>query len=129
MQILVGFDGSNLSKRAADAARQQAKLIKAKVHLVFSHSGEHQRAEDFEAAKNDLDYAAGLFKEEGLECETHILVRGLDSGEDLVGFAREKNVDMIVVGVRIRSKVSKMIFGSTTQHVVLHAHCPVLTVK
>ena len=53
----------------------------------------------------------------------------MEPGEDLVTFARENNVDEIIIGVRHRSKVGKLVFGSTAQYVILEAHCPVLTVK
>jgi nucleotide-binding universal stress UspA family protein len=38
-------------------------------------------------------------------------------------------VDEIFVGVKKRSRVEKMILGSTAQHVILNASCPVTTVK
>ena len=129
MKILVGFDGSNLSKRAADQALKIAKTYQADVELVESRPPDEPRVEEFDQAQRELDYVADLFKKEGLECRTHILVRGLTPGEDLVQFAYDKQMDLIVIGVRKRSRVDKMIFGSTTQYVVLNANCPVLTVK
>ena len=41
----------------------------------------------------------------------------------------ENKIDEIMIGVRSRSKVGKLIFGSTAQAVILGAHCPVMTVK
>jgi nucleotide-binding universal stress UspA family protein len=57
------------------------------------------------------------------------LIRGLAPGEDLVDFARDNQADMIVVGVKRRSKMGKLLMGSTAQYVVLQASCPVVTVK
>ena len=54
---------------------------------------------------------------------------GLTPGEDLVEFAREHGSDEIIVGVERRSKVSKLLLGSTAQFVILNAPCPVVTVK
>jgi len=34
-----------------------------------------------------------------------------------------------VVGVRRRSKVGKLLIGSTAQHVILNAPCPVVSIK
>ncbi|RLC23367.1 MAG: universal stress protein, partial [Deltaproteobacteria bacterium] len=76
-----------------------------------------------------LEQAKAYFDDYGVKCETHLLVRGFEAGEDLVTFAKEKKVDEIIIGVRSRSKVGKLIFGSTAQVVILDAHCPVLTVK
>jgi nucleotide-binding universal stress UspA family protein len=50
-------------------------------------------------------------------------------GEDLVQFAKDNTVDEVVVGVKRRSKVGKILMGSTAQFVVLQAPCPVVTVK
>ncbi|MFN2437147.1 MAG: universal stress protein, partial [Desulfotignum sp.] len=58
-----------------------------------------------------------------------LLVRGLEPGEDIVRFADENRVDEIVIGVRSRSKVGKLLFGSTSQVVILQAGCPVVSVK
>ena len=64
-----------------------------------------------------------------MECESHLSVRGLDPEDDLIEFAEENHVDLIVVGVRDRSKVGKFVMGSRAQRVILGAPCPVLTVK
>ncbi|MFW6334570.1 MAG: universal stress protein [Desulfosalsimonas sp.] len=49
--------------------------------------------------------------------------------EDLVAYATEQQVDEIVIGIRKRSKMGKLLFGSTAQFLILNAPCPVLTVK
>ena len=64
-----------------------------------------------------------------MRCETHLLIRGFEAGEDLVMFAEEQNAEEIIIGIKRRSKVGKFIFGSTAQIVILDAHCPVLSVK
>jgi nucleotide-binding universal stress UspA family protein len=56
-------------------------------------------------------------------------VRGLQAGEDIVLLAEENKVDEIIIGVRRRSKVGKLLFGSTAQYVILNAPCPVVSVK
>jgi nucleotide-binding universal stress UspA family protein len=76
-----------------------------------------------------LEYAKSLFEEDGIACNTHLLIRGLSAGEDLVEFANENQIDQIVVGVKRRSKVGKLLMGSTAQYVILQAECPVITVK
>ena len=72
-------------------------------------------------------YAESLFKNKKISCKTHLLVRGLEVGEDLVQFAKDTDIDEIVIGIKKRSKVGKLLFGSTAQYIILHATCPVLT--
>lgn len=43
--------------------------------------------------------------------------------------AADRSVDLIVMGVQGRGAVDLMFFGSTAQHVVRQATCPVLTIK
>ena len=80
-------------------------------------------------SERGLEYAKSLFEEDGIACNTHLLIRGLSAGEDLVEFANENQIDHIVVGVKRRSKVGKLLMGSTAQYVILQAECPVITVK
>ena len=130
MKILVGYDGSNSAREALHLAVRHAKAFGAEVEVVTSMTkgGEGQR-EEIENAEGGLAYAEELFKENGIACATHLLIRGLSPGEDIVRFAEEKKVDEIIMGVRRRSKVSKILMGSTAQYVILKAPCPVVTVK
>jgi nucleotide-binding universal stress UspA family protein len=48
---------------------------------------------------------------------------------EIVRVAAERKIDLIVMGVRRRGAVDMMLFGSTAQHVVRLAHCPVLTLR
>ena len=44
-------------------------------------------------------------------------------------YAKDKNIDLIVVGPRGRSKLKSLVLGSVTTDVVRLANCPVLTVR
>jgi nucleotide-binding universal stress UspA family protein len=130
MKILIGYDGSNLAKEALNLVKRRAKAFQATVDIVTSMiKGTESQREDIEQAERSLEYAKSLLAEENIACDTHLLIRGLSPGEDLVEFAKENNIDEIIVGVRRRSKVGKLIMGSTAQYVILKAPCPVVTVK
>ncbi|OGO52732.1 MAG: hypothetical protein A2V84_10365 [Chloroflexi bacterium RBG_16_70_13] len=52
-----------------------------------------------------------------------------DPGESIVDAARSEQVDLIVVGSHGRGQVGRFLIGSVSDHVVRHAHCPVLVVR
>ena len=85
--------------------------------------------EDVRQAELGLEYAKTLLEEDNIHCETHLFIRGHSPGEELVEFAEDKQINEIIVGARRRSKVSKLLMGSTAQHVILNAPCPVVTIK
>ncbi len=130
MKILVGYRGINVGKDLMNIAVKHAKAFDGKILIVTSLlGGEKTEGQDIAKAEDNLKQAKAYFDNAGVESETHLLVRSLEAGEDIVAFAKEKNVDEIIIGVRSRSKVGKLLFGSTAQIVTLESHCPVLTVK
>jgi nucleotide-binding universal stress UspA family protein len=48
---------------------------------------------------------------------------------EIIRFARENDVDLIIIGTHGRSGFQQIIFGSTAEKVVRKAPCPVLSVK
>ena len=130
MKILVAFDGSNVARDAIALAEKHATVFNAEIILMHSMlGGPDVPRKDFETAENNLEHEKSLLLEKKIPCTSILSVRGLDAGEDLVKLADEKKVDEIIIGVRRRSKVGKLIFGSTAQYVILNAPCPVVSVK
>ena len=130
MKLLVGYDGSNSAKEALALAAKHAKAFSASIDIVTSmETGTVEEARDIQQAKNDLDMAENALKDQDLSVETHLLIRGMKPGEDLVQFARESASDAIYIGVKRRSKVGKLLFGSNAQYIILKAPCPVTTVR
>jgi nucleotide-binding universal stress UspA family protein len=84
---------------------------------------------EVEHATEDLETAKKMFDEGGIQCETKLLVRGMTPGEDIVDYAKEKAIDEIIIGIKRRSKVGKLLFGSNAQYIIIKAPCPVVTVK
>lgn len=130
MNILVCYDETDVAQEALKIGVQHAKAFGAKVFVITSMiGGSKDDIEDNKRAETGLKHAQGVFSKEGLECETHLLVRGLSSGEDIIQYASENNIDEIIIGIKKTSKVGKLVFGSTAQHVILESNCPVITVK
>jgi nucleotide-binding universal stress UspA family protein len=59
---------------------------------------------------------------------TEVVVQGKPSAE-IVRYAAETAVDMIVLGTHGKGVLDQALFGSTTERVVRRAPCPVLTVR
>lgn len=91
--------------------------------------GTESEKKEIEQAERGLEYAKSLLEEKDISCNTHLLIRGLSAGEDLIEFANENQIGEIIVGVKRRSKVGKLLMGSTAQYVILQANCPVVTIK
>lgn len=130
MKIMVCFDGSNVANYALRVARKRAKLAGATIYLVRSMTGGRDLTkEDFEKAEELLGKARSSVAEENIPCEILLSVKALTAGENLARIAEERNMDEVYIGVKKRSKVGKLLFGSTAQYVILNAPCPVVTVK
>ncbi len=62
----------------------------------------------------------------GCEVETS-LARG-KAYKEILRVATERQADLIVLGVHGRNALDRLVFGSTTEHIIRRARCPVLAV-
>ena len=130
MKILVSYSGTKESEAALELARKHAKIFDAKLLVVFSsEGGKGEKPEEINKIENDLESIQKDISKDGIECEVEQLVRGLTPGEDIVLFAEENDIEQIYVGIRKKSRTSKLILGSTAQYIILKANCPVTSVK
>jgi len=131
MKILVGYDGSNEAKDALKLAQKHAKAFGAKIEIVKSVTRNHPLNQSLvQATEEKLEWEIrNHFNENNVSYETHLLISSRSTGESLVWFAKLEKTDEIIIGARKRSKVGKLLLGSTSQYVVLHASCPVVTIK
>ena len=130
MKIMVCFDGSTVSEEAVRLGGFHAAAFGGKVIIVTSMVGGPEVVRrEFVAKERELAYAASLLKDILPKPEVYLSIRGKDPVEDLVRFAGENDVQEVILGLRRRSKVGKLLFGSTAQYVILHAPCPVVTVR
>lgn len=78
-------------------------------------------------ASHRLEAAVAEVARDGVAVET-VVAHGKPQAE-LLRVADERGADLIVLGVHGRGALDQAVFGSTTNHVVRHARCPVLTVR
>ncbi|MFH1102652.1 MAG: universal stress protein [Pseudomonadota bacterium] len=130
MKIMVGLDDATISEKMLNLAKKHANAFGGDIELVISmETGDEEDQAKIKQAEEYLEKKKRILEADHIRCNTHLLIRGLTPGEDLVEFAKEKKVEEVIVGVRRKSKVGKLVFGSTAQYVILHAHCPVVSVK
>jgi nucleotide-binding universal stress UspA family protein len=138
MIIVVCYDGTRSSKKALGLIPKYIKDTDSKIYIFSSLENEQAFSADEKTtitadvvSKTEarLEYAKKFLESYKLSAETHLHMQGLDPGEDIVKFADEVKADFIVVGIAKKSRLGKMIFGSTAQYVILKAHCPVISVS
>jgi len=131
MKILVAYVGGlDVDNAVLEVAKKHAKAFNAGLYIACSMErvSEKERM-DMDKVEKQLAYVKETMDAEGIDCETHILVRGLTPGEDIVEFAADKKVDEIIIGIEKKSKVGKLLFGSNAQYIILQSACPVVSVK
>ncbi|MFA5285105.1 MAG: universal stress protein [Smithellaceae bacterium] len=131
MKILVAYVGGlDVDNAVLEVAKKHAKAFNAGLYIARSmeRASEKERM-DLDKVEKQLAYVKETMDAEGIDCETHILVRGLTPGEDIVEFAADKKVDEIIIGIEKKSKVGKLLFGSNAQYIILQSACPVVSVK
>jgi nucleotide-binding universal stress UspA family protein len=130
MKILVGYDQTAEADKALELAVRHAKVFGAKVIVLTSRgTGPDEKLPDIKRDEKHLENTKQLLEEAGVECETHLMIRNETPAEVLIDFAEDNGVDEIIVGIAQKSRVGKLIFGSNAQYVILHAPCPVVTVR
>ena len=130
MKIMVGYDGSRAGQKALNLAVSHAKAFNGRIVVVASmDSGSSDEQESINRMEELLESAKTQIEQQGAVCETHLLIRGMSPGEDLVEYATEQGIEEIILAIRRTSKVGKLVFGSTAQYVILNAECPVVTLK
>jgi nucleotide-binding universal stress UspA family protein len=131
MKFMVCYDGTDEAKEALKVAQKHAGVWNAKLEVVNTivriEPLKHSQVEKAEAKleKEVKDFLGS----DDPSYETLLLLTDLTPGEQLVKYAEEDKIDQVFLGIIKKSKVGKLLFGSTAQYVILHAPCPVVTVQ
>lgn len=119
--LLFATDFSHASETAGQVAREAALEMAARLHMVHVVPA---GADPARAAVALTDMARMLGR--GLVFETALLAGR--AAHEIVSYARDKRVDMIVIGTHGRTGLSRRILGSVAEAVVRLSPCLVLTV-
>ena len=134
--ILVGHDGCRDAETAFEDALDLAALARARVSVVSiaSPPAPPTEAETQAAIESATAHYEKLFEslrrqaqERTVELHADVLVG--HPADQILKWASQHGVDLIVVGHRGRSAIAEWVSGSTSRRVVAHAKGPVLVVR
>jgi nucleotide-binding universal stress UspA family protein len=141
-RILVPTDFSEHSKNALRYAAAFAEKFGAEIQLlhvfqdlaIFQPDAVSPGPPTVPPREEMLAAARGALARSIQECPVkglpiHPEVREGAPHEEIVVYAREKNVDLIIMGTHGRGWLAHVLMGSVAEKVVRKAPCPVLTVR
>ena len=149
LSIVVAVGGRDAERVGglADAVADLAGPSLASVHVVHAYTPEQfdettdrlnfdadappepdAVARRTKAVRDLVDRLESTTADDATRIEIHGTVNE-DVGEAIVDLATDVDADRVLVGGRKRSPAGKAVFGSTAQHVLLNAECPVTFVR
>jgi len=141
-KVLVGIDGSDHSFRAAQYAleiskKYVAKLIAVTVTYMPAKSRmSQQEAIEVGAGLSEMDKAKTWFesftqgaRENKIDLKTELVNSQRPVDYVILEYAEKEGIDLIVIGTRGRSGLSKIVLGSVASRIVTYSHVPLLVVK
>jgi nucleotide-binding universal stress UspA family protein len=140
-RVLVPTDFSEASGSAVKYGKAFAEAFGATLHLlhvledplIYAPTSEGylpppQFFEELEqGARQRLDTTLSDAERQKLQAEI-VLKKGSPFVE-IVRYAKDQNIDLIVMGTHGRGPIAHMLMGSVAEKVVRKAPCPVLTVR
>lgn len=134
-RILVAVDGSIHSEYAIDQAISMGSICNSEVFLinVVDLYPEQMAAAPAlmekmsQEARDILERARAKVDKADIKCET-IVHMGGQPHEFIVKEAKEKDIDLIIVGTHGKTGLKGLLLGSVAQKVVGYAPCPVMVV-
>ncbi len=140
-KILLGYDGSENSKRALARAIELSRDSNAELAIIYfvdlvafqTFAAKHLLAElrdsmVAEAEKLVTD-AALTAKQGGVSGVRTLVMQNRDPADAILSAAVEEAADLIVVGRRGVKGVERFLLGSVSSRIVDHSKCDVLVVK
>ena len=128
MSILVGYVPTPVGEAAVSAAIAEAKL-RGEDLLIVNSTREGVLVDKTVASENDLLRLKSAANEAGVAAEVLRPTHRDDLADEILELASEREVSLIVIGLRQRTQVGKFIMGSHAQRILLQADRPVLAVK
>ena len=134
-RILAATDFSETSQAALEYAKDLAAPLQAELHLVYVDDDPILNAETTDQSYRDEADAKTLQRlkalldpqEQGLKAR-FVVLHG-DAPLEIVQYAQNQGISLIVMGTHGRTALAHMLLGSVAEKVIRTAACPVLTVR
>jgi len=136
-KILLAWDGSEHSKRAAEKAVELTKIgEESLLEIIYVLDGEKAKSEVLQnwnsADIQDLrlkkfQWIEDFANESGIKYSTKTLYG--EPGPSIVKYANKENVDLVIIGSRGLNALQEFVLGSVSHKVAKRANCPVMIVK
>lgn len=128
---MVCYQDTEIARAALRLAQKYAQQWNVTIDVVATHKREAPLEPSVikEMEDNFQVQIKELFDNSNVSYQFHLLVDIHSHGEQLVKFSENKDYEFIFIGISKRSKVGKLLFGSTAQYIILNAPYPVITVN
>ena len=134
-KILVAVDGSEFTDIIVDQAVSMGRICNSVIVAIsvipfFPEYVSFAAQLEEELSKNTrkiLEKVRRRIEKENIECETVVRIDE-QPHEPIVQEAKERNIDLIVMGTRGMNGLKRVLMGSVAQKVIGHAPCPVMVV-
>jgi nucleotide-binding universal stress UspA family protein len=146
-KIVIPIDGSKNSMEAAEYAVKMAEKYGSEVAVVHVVNLDQnlqllgiyrlsypdpikKKVEEAQVeAQKWFTEIIKIAEERSIRIKTNVIDSPMSVVAALVDYADREKADVIVIGTRGRSGISKMLLGSVASGVVTYAPCPVVVVK
>ena len=119
-RIVCAVNDSEVSRNALAHAAKLARCLDAKLIVIHVVDGENRRAIP--------DLCAWIGQRERPECEIQEVTRRGHPAEQILRLIAESDAELLVIGAGHKMFLDKSVIGATTNHLVRHAPCAVMTV-
>ena len=130
-KILVPVIGTEADEEAVKLACQLAKKDKAKIWTVYVIAVKRALPLDTEIepeirkGEEILDHMESIAEEQGCEVETDLL-QAREAGLTIVDEAVERDIDLILIGVKYKKRFGQFSLGNVVPYVLKNAPCRVI---
>lgn len=128
MTVLAGYTPTEAGRLVVDTAIAEAQRRSSPLLIVNSSTGSAY-ADRGLATQEDLDRLREHVAAAGVDAEVRQVTPAVTASDTLIRTAEEVSAEILVIGLRQRTRTGKFLMGSVAQDVLLHAPCDVLAVR